>query len=82
MKENRYVQVHKNIKITSNELREYINTDEFQKKLGFFENKLKNGRIIVRPSGTENVIRILVEADNKNKANLIAAQLKIELSHH
>ena len=82
VKENRYVQVHKNIKITSNELREYINTDEFQKKLGFFENKLKNGRIIVRPSGTENVIRILVEADNKNKANLIAAQLKIELSHH
>jgi phosphoglucosamine mutase len=31
-----------------------------------------NGRILVRPSGTENLVRVMVEADNEQSASLIA----------
>jgi phosphoglucosamine mutase len=34
-----------------------------------------NGRVLLRPSGTEPLIRIMVEADTKDHANDIAARL-------
>jgi phosphoglucosamine mutase len=45
---------------------------EFEKVLDKDENK---GRILVRPSGTESVIRIMVESTSEKLANSIAKQL-------
>ncbi len=38
---------------------------EIEKKIG------ENGRILVRPSGTENIVRILIEYNNKEKISLL-----------
>ena len=45
---------------------------EFEKVLDIDENK---GRILVRPSGTESVIRIMVESISEKLANSIAKEL-------
>ena len=37
---------------------------------------MENGRIVVRPSGTEPVIRIMVEGENKILINKIAKDIQ------
>ena len=43
-------------------------------------NNSEDFRIYIRPSGTEPVIRILVEADNQQEVNSISTKLKSRLS--
>ncbi len=50
----------------------------FWEKVKELEKKLNgNGRIFVRPSGTESVIRIMVESTSEKLANSIAKQLAL-----
>jgi len=44
-----------------------------------YKTKMKNGRIVVRYSGTENLLRIMIEAETSEIANLIAISLANEL---
>ena len=39
-----------------------------------------NCRIYIRPSGTEPVIRVLVEAKNQNKVNFLSSEITKKLS--
>lgn len=60
-----YFQLEKNIYVKNK--MEIIKNKSLQKTIDICESFLpENGRILVRPSGTEEVIRILVEGENKN----------------
>ncbi|MBU0945602.1 MAG: phosphoglucosamine mutase [Proteobacteria bacterium] len=69
-----YPQVLKNVRTTSK-----IDIDlvpDFQKTIQKMEKKLgKTGRILVRPSGTEPVIRVMVEGEDEKLINGMADEL-------
>ena len=48
--------------------------DEYDKAI-----KKKNGRLLVRPSGTEELIRITMWGEDENDINYLANQLRKEL---
>ncbi|MGC9125842.1 MAG: phosphoglucosamine mutase, partial [Caldisericaceae bacterium] len=69
-----YPQVLVNVKVKDKKI---IEQDNFIEFLKVRENALKgNGRILVRPSGTEPLVRIMVEGENEAKIKDIANELK------
>lgn len=69
-----YPQVLKNVRTTSKLDLDHI--PDFQKTIRKMEKKLgKTGRILVRPSGTEPVIRVMVEGENEKLINRMADEL-------
>jgi len=70
----RYPQVLKNIKVKNKN--EIMNSEYIRKKISEIEMELKNnGKIVVRPSGTEPVIRIMVEAKTIETARELEEKL-------
>lgn len=72
---NKFEQVVSNIKVKNKKyISECIKNNKYLQKI---QNDLKiNERLVVRPSGTESLIRILVEGENVNSLLLIAQKLK------
>ena len=73
-----YPQILKNISIEGgNEIKERIISDESLKRMIEEEQKTlgNTGRILVRPSGTEALIRVMVEAVDKKTLDDVAARL-------
>ena len=70
-----YPNVSKNIEVTSKEqvYRQEFVQEEIEKSMKEIEGV---GRLVVRPSGTEKRIRVLVECDNLAKAEEIAERLE------
>jgi phosphoglucosamine mutase len=75
----RFPQVIRNVKV-----REKIPLDElkeFSKALKSVEKKLEGkGRVLVRYSGTESLARIMVEGENSDEIETMAADLSKELA--
>ena len=69
-----YPQVLKNVRTVNKPDLELI--PDFQKTIRKMEKKLgKTGRILVRPSGTEPVIRVMVEGEDEKLINEMADEL-------
>ncbi len=69
-------QVLINIKVNK---KEDLTQQPYASLIENYKTKMKNGRIVVRYSGTENLLRIMIEAETSEIANLIAISLANEL---
>jgi phosphoglucosamine mutase len=67
----RYPQVKRNVAVTRREVPQFVldEADRITAELG------ETGRVLVRPSGTEPVIRVLAEAENAEDAARICASI-------
>ncbi|MBR2998695.1 phosphoglucosamine mutase [Candidatus Saccharibacteria bacterium] len=75
-------QVIVNLEVTKTQKVSFATSTVANAIISQFTEKVKpiNGRLLVRPSGTENLIRITVWGDNKDKITALANDLKSSLS--
>ncbi len=80
-----YPQVLVNAKVSSEKKMDYEKDEEIQKEIKKLEEEFSgNGRVLIRPSGTEPIVRIMLEGENQaylkskaeNLAQLIEKKLK------
>ena len=57
------------------ENKDILSDSRIQKKIKEIQSDLTVGRVLVRPSGTENIIRIMVESDNESTAKKYAEDI-------
>jgi len=55
--------------------KDIVNDSNIQKKIKEIESDLTVGRVLIRPSGTENLIRVMVESESKETAQKYASDI-------
>ena len=55
--------------------KDIVNDSNIQKKIKEIESDLFVGRVLIRPSGTENLIRVMVESESKETAQKYASDI-------
>lgn len=74
-----YPQVLKNVSVTDKQ--KVLNDMNVKNKINEIENKLGNdGRVLVRPSGTEMIIRVMVEAKTEEECENYVNQITDEIT--
>ena len=82
---NKYPQVLINVKVNNYKKPLYKEDTEIQEEIKNLEAELQdNGRVIIRPSGTEPLIRVMIEGQNQKmieeKATKLANLIKLKLN--
>jgi len=74
----KYPQILINVPVKkSTNITRILNNINFKKAYKYLEKKLQgDGRVIIRPSGTEPVMRVMVEGSNRKLINLVAKELE------
>ena len=68
----KYPQVMINVEVSKDQKEEYKKNSKIEEEIKKVEKMLgNNGRILVRPSGTENIIRVMIEGQNENEITKI-----------
>ncbi len=80
-----YPQTLVNAKVSSEKKEEYKNDKEIQEEIVKLEKEfLGNGRVLIRPSGTEPLVRVMIEGENQDyiqeKAENLAKLIEKKLS--
>ena len=81
----KYPQVLINVKVNNDKKKEYETDEEIQNAVKELQDEFKdNGRVLVRASGTEPIIRVMIEGEDQNdieeKAQKLANLIKIKLN--
>ena len=73
---NVYPQVLVNAKVASDKKDKYKEDEEIQKEIKKLEDEFSgNGRVLIRPSGTEPLIRVMIEGENQEYIKIKAENL-------
>lgn len=74
----KYPQVTENVKVNTLKKNEFYTNEEIKKNIEVINNILKDkGRIVVRPSGTEPLIRIMIEGEDIDEIDRLAKGLAL-----
>ena len=81
----KYPQVLINVKVNNDKKKNYETDEEIQKAVNKLQEDFKdNGRVLVRASGTEPIIRVMLEGENQKeieeKAQKLADLIKVKLN--
>ena len=81
----KYPQVLINVKVNNDKKKNYETDEEIQKLVKELQEEFKdNGRVLVRASGTEPIIRVMIEGEHQSdieeKAQKLADLIKIKLN--
>ena len=76
-----YPQVLVNVSVTKEGKEKYKDDNEIMDLVASISDELAdNGRVLIRPSGTERIVRVMIEgldiSDITDKANLISNKIK------
>lgn len=72
----KYPQVMINVEATKEQKELYKTNEKIKDEINNIENTLKeDGRVLVRPSGTENLIRVMIEGKDKDTINKYCKEL-------
>ena len=73
---NKYPHILINVKVSNDKKTLYLEDKEIQDHIAKIENELKdNGRVIIRPSGTEPLIRVMIEGQDQKEIEKMATNL-------
>ncbi len=71
-----YPQVLKNAKVANTLKHDYMNNVKIAQRIKEVETAFHgNGRVLIRPSGTEPLVRVMIEGENQNMLDEVATEL-------
>lgn len=73
-----YPQILVNAKVENGRKQDYLKDDQIQKKIQEVEAHFQGqGRVLIRPSGTEPLVRVMIEGKDQNELTSIAKELAL-----